>query len=207
MNDQSTPQRIVVLGAGYTGMLAAIRVARRTRRMKATVTLVNPTPRFTERLRMHQLATAQSLPDLQIPDMLEGTGVVFVQGWAAALHPDAGTVEVSTPAGTIVLGFDRLIYAIGSVTDTTAVAGVDGDAFTLNGPAAAAALAARLDSLEAGSSVVVCGNGLTGVETVAEIAESHPHLRTVLVGRGEPGAMMGPKAQAYLRAALDRLGV
>ncbi|WP_327316525.1 FAD/NAD(P)-binding protein [Streptomyces sp. NBC_01235] len=34
--------RIVVLGAGCTGMLAAIRLSHRTRRTGASVTLVNP---------------------------------------------------------------------------------------------------------------------------------------------------------------------
>ncbi|MEO5901449.1 MAG: FAD-dependent oxidoreductase, partial [Ilumatobacteraceae bacterium] len=174
MDDQNTPHRIVVLGAGYTGMMAAIRVARRTRRRNAVVTLINPTARFVERLRMHQLATAQTLTDRQIPDMIEGTGVVFVQGWAAAIDPVAMTIEVATADGTIIVGYDRLIYAIGSVTDTTAVGGVDSDAFTLNGAGAATALAARLGSLEDGQTVVVCGSGLTGVETAAEIAESYP---------------------------------
>jgi NADH dehydrogenase FAD-containing subunit len=54
---------------------------------------------------------------------------------------------------------------------------------------------------------VVCGSGLTGVEAAAEIAEQHPRLRVVLVGRSAPGAEVGPKAQAYLRRTLGRLGV
>ena len=64
--------RIVVLGAGYTGMLCAIGVARRTRRHGGRVTLVNPSSRFTERLRMHQIATGQQLADVQIPDLIRG---------------------------------------------------------------------------------------------------------------------------------------
>ncbi|MGV9435766.1 FAD-dependent oxidoreductase, partial [Nocardia sp. NPDC003648] len=52
----TTTHRIVVLGAGYTGMLAAVCLARRTRRLDVAITLVNPSARFTERLRMHQIA-------------------------------------------------------------------------------------------------------------------------------------------------------
>ena len=48
---------------------------------------------------------------------------------------------------------------------------------------------------------------MTGIETAAEVAESHPNLRVVLIGRVAPGAMMGPKARAYLHAALDRLEI
>ena len=70
---------VVVLGAGYTGMIAAIRAARGTRRRDVRVTIVNPSSRFTERLRMHQIATGQQLADLRIPDLLAGTGVELVQ--------------------------------------------------------------------------------------------------------------------------------
>lgn len=45
------------------------------------------------------------------------------------------------------------------------------------------------------------------IESAAEIAERHPQLDVVLVGRGEPGAAMNPKARVHLRAALDRLAV
>lgn len=45
------------------------------------------------------------------------------------------------------------------------------------------------------------------IESAAEIAERHPQLDVVPVGRGRPGAAMNPKARAYLRAALDRLAV
>jgi NADH:ubiquinone reductase (H+-translocating) len=59
----------------------------------------------------------------------------------------------------------------------------------------------------AGDTVVVCGGGLTGVETATEIAESHPRLKVVLLSRERPGAMMGDKAREHLERALTRLGV
>jgi NADH dehydrogenase FAD-containing subunit len=206
---RNTPHEhhIVVLGAGYTGMIAAIRAARRTRRHGGQVTLVNPSARFVERLRMHQMATGQDLHDYEIPDLLDGTGVRFVQGWAQAIDPDAQTVTVATDDGTETLGYDTLVYAIGSTTNLTGTPGVEDHAFSLNGPAAAERFAGRLASLEAGSTVAVVGNGLTGIEAATEVAESHPNLRVLLLGLGEPGSMMGPKARAYLDRALDRLGI
>jgi NADH dehydrogenase FAD-containing subunit len=53
--------RIVVLGAGYSGAIAAGRLAKRLHREEVTVTLVNAEPDFVERVRMHQLATGQHL--------------------------------------------------------------------------------------------------------------------------------------------------
>jgi choline dehydrogenase-like flavoprotein len=58
---------IVVLGAGYSGLLAAKLVAGRT---DAKVTLVNAGDRFVERVRLHQLATGQQLRDLPLRDLV-----------------------------------------------------------------------------------------------------------------------------------------
>ncbi len=197
---------VVVLGAGYTGMLAAIRLAHRTRRDGVRITLVNPSARFTERLRMHQIAAGQRLADHRIGDLLAGTGITFVQGEATAIDPDERTVEID--GGETRLDYDTLVYALGSSTDTGRVPGADVHAFTLNSPQIAARFAARLGEVAAaGGTVTVCGGGLTGIEAVTEIAEAHSGLNITLISSEEPGAMMGLKARAYLRRALDRLGV
>jgi NADH dehydrogenase FAD-containing subunit len=200
--------RIVVLGAGYSGMLCAIRTARRTRRRGGRVTLVNASARFTERLRLHQVAAGQELADLQIPGLLEGTGIDFVQGRVTGLDAEAHKVRVDADTGVRTLTYDTLVYALGGVTDTGAVPGVSEHAFTLDGPLAAAGLAARLEEITPqGGTVTVCGGGLTGVEAAAEIAESHQGVRVVLLSREVPGARMGDKARGYLHRALERLGV
>ncbi|MFD3429723.1 NAD(P)/FAD-dependent oxidoreductase [Nocardia fluminea] len=201
----TTTHRIVVLGAGYTGMLAAIRLARRTRKMDVAITLVNPSARFTERLRMHQIAAGQELAHHDIPEILDGTGVEFVQGRVTAIDPTAQRVHVD---GARELAYDELIYALGSTAETTLVPGVADHAVTLDDPRLAREFAGKLATLAAqGASVAVCGGGLTGIEAAAEIAESHPGLRVTLISSGEPGAMMGGRARAHLNKALDRLGI
>ncbi|MGW6729161.1 NAD(P)/FAD-dependent oxidoreductase [Nocardia sp. NPDC055029] len=201
----TTTHRIVVLGAGYTGMLAAIRLARRTRKLDVRITLVNPSARFTERLRMHQIAAGQELANHHIPELLDGTGIEFVQGRATAIDPETQRVHVD---GSGELPYDALVYALGSTTDTTAVPGVAEHAWTLNDPRLAHEFAGKLTELAAaGGTVTVCGGGLTGIEAATEIAESHPALRVTLISATEPGAMMGEKARAYLNTAMDRLGI
>lgn len=201
----TAPHHVVILGAGYAGMAAAVQLAARAGRMKTplVVTLVNAQERFTERLRLHMTATGQEVAALSIPEMLEGTGARFVRGWVTAVDADAKAVRIDDDRA---LPYDTLVYALGGVADTAAVPGVEDHAFTLSGPEEAEALAGRLARL-GGGTVVVAGSGLTGVESAAEIAERHPELEVVLVGREEPGASMNPKARAYLHAALDRLGV
>ncbi|SDK44184.1 NAD(P)/FAD-dependent oxidoreductase [Streptomyces indicus] len=210
MNTESapaTPHRIVVLGAGYTGMMTATRLARRTRRGPAVrITLVNPSPRFTERLRMHQIAAGQELADHRITELLDGTGVAFVEGWATAIDVEAREVQVSGSAEP--LPYDTLVYALGSSTDTSRVPGVAEHAYTLNDPRTARRMSQELARLAVrGGAVTVSGGGLTGVEAAAEIAEAHPGLDVTLLSHEVPGSMMGTKAQAYLLRALDRLGV
>ncbi|MFF6995375.1 NAD(P)/FAD-dependent oxidoreductase [Streptomyces sp. NPDC008313] len=196
--------RVVILGAGYAGMSAAVQLAARTKRHeRVEVTLVNARDRFTERMRLHMTATGRRLAELSIPEMLEGTGARFVRGWVTAVDADARTVRIEDGQ---VLHYDTLVYGLGSVADTPAVPGAEDHAFTLSSAQDAKRLADRLRRLESGT-VVVAGSGLTGVEAAAEIAERRPELNVVLLGRAEPGAAMNPRAKAYMRAALDRLGV
>ena len=199
-----TMNEVLILGAGYTGMAAAVSLVGRVKgRDDVHITLVNPQTRFTERLRLHQTASGQALADLQIPDLLAGTGVDFVQGWVTAIDAGAQTVRIDDE---YTLRYDTLVYALGSVADTDDVPGVEEFAYTLNSARDATLLADHLDRLSDGS-VVVAGGGLTGVESAAEIAEQHPELDVTLLSRDVPGSMMGDKARARLHAGLARLGV
>ncbi|ROQ63708.1 NADH dehydrogenase FAD-containing subunit [Streptomyces sp. 840.1] len=205
MNATETQQHeVLVLGAGYAGLCAAIQLAARTRkRGNVHVTLVNPCENFTERLRLHMSATGQETAEMHIRELLEGTGADFVRGWVTAVDAEAKTVRIDDDRD---LAYDTLVYGLGSVADTVSVPGVEAHAHTLNGPQDAALLADRLARLDGGT-VVVAGSGLTGVEAAAEIAERYPELQVVLLGRRDPGAGMHPKAKAHVDAALARLGV
>ncbi|BDT99496.1 NAD(P)/FAD-dependent oxidoreductase [Nocardia sputorum] len=201
----TTTHEIVVLGAGYAGLIATARLARYTRKLNTRITLVNPSPRFTERLRLHQVAAGQELTDYQIPDLLKGTGVEFRQATATAI--DTADRIVTLDDGS-VLYYDSLVYALGSATDTSIVPGAADHAWTLDDPRLAHRFSRRLRDIAAvGGTVTVCGGGLTGIEAAAEIAEAHPGLAVNLVSAAELGGMMGEKARAYLNRALDRLGV
>lgn len=204
----TSEHRILVLGAGYSGLMCAIRAATRTRRQGARVTVVNPVTRFTERLRLHQIAAGQELADFQIPDLLRKAGADFVQGRATVIDPNARRVHVAGPDEPQILEYDTLVYALGSTPDNETVPGVADHAYTLNGIGGAERLAARLAELAPlGGRVVVCGGGLAGVEAAAEIADSDPGLRVMLLSRDVPGRMMGEKARRYLHDGLARLGV
>lgn len=54
---------------------------------------------------------------------------------------------------------------------------------------------------------VVVGGGLTGLETVTELAESFPHLHVHLVTAGPLGERLSAKGQAHLWRVCSRLGI
>ncbi|MCX4096838.1 NAD(P)/FAD-dependent oxidoreductase [Nocardia sp. alder85J] len=191
--------RIVVLGAGYAGASAAGRLARRLHRDDVEITLVNADPEFVERVRLHQLAGGQDLRSRPLRDICAGTGVVSRQAWVTAIDADRGTVEL---ADAEALGYDTLVYALGSV----AVDHVPGD-HDVAGKASALRLRERLRESLPGTTVLIVGGGLTGIETATEIAEARPDLRVVLTARGRVGDRLSDKARRHLGAALDRLGV
>ena len=193
--------KIVILGAGYAGMITAVSLVGRTgKRDDVHITVVNAAERFTERLRLHQLATGQELAEFSIPEALPE--VEFIQGWVTGVDPDARTVRVDDER---VIEYDTLVYALGGVADAGGVPGVDDHAYTLDSAGAAGLLAGRLAS--GARTVAVVGSGLTGIEAAAELAEQHPELAVTLLGRAEPGADMGVKAKTHIDAAMARLGV
>ncbi|MFB7515748.1 NAD(P)/FAD-dependent oxidoreductase [Streptomyces sp. NPDC056144] len=200
--------RIVVLGAGYTGAIAAGRLAKRLHREDAAITLVNAESDFVERVRLHQLAAGQDLTPRPLADMLAGTGVALKQAKVTAVDVDVRTVTVTAPGtGTEELAYDSLVYALGSGWNTQGVPGTAEHAHEIASRPGALRLRERLAGMTAGDSVVVVGGGLTGLEAATEIAEARPELSVALAVRGELGDWLSPKGRAHLRKAVDRLGI
>jgi NADH dehydrogenase FAD-containing subunit len=197
----------VVLGAGYAGFPSAKRLARQVYPEEVSVALVTESPRFVERPRLHQLATGQQLRDLPLADLLAGSAVGLRLGWVHAIDRARRSISVATENGTETLAYDTLVYALGSTIELDAVPGVRAYTRALTGPEASDGLRSDLTRLPAGATVLVCGGGLTGIETAAEIAEAFPGLRVRLVTAGRLGAWLSAAAQRYLTSMFERLGV
>ncbi|TJZ78016.1 oxidoreductase [Rhodococcus oryzae] len=196
--------RIVVLGAGYAGATAAGRLAKRLHSDDALITLVNADPDFVERVRMHQLAAGQDLRPRPLRDTFAGTGVRVVTALVTGVDVDRKTVDL---AGADPLGYDSLVYALGSTGADHGVPGVAEHAHSVAGKQAALRLRARLSELDSGAPVVVVGGGLTGIEAATEIAETRPDLAVSIAARGGVGDWLSEKAQRHLRGAFGRLGI
>ncbi|MET9856631.1 FAD-dependent oxidoreductase [Streptomyces sp. NPDC006450] len=202
--------RILVLGAGYAGAYAAGTLARRLSPADTEITVVNTEPDFVERLRLHQVAAGQDFATRTLADVFAGTGIRLRLARVTALDPERRVVTVADPdgrAGVDELGYDTLLYALGSHGDDRGVPGAADHAFDVAARPAALRLRERLDGLREGGRVLVVGDGLTGIETATEIAESRPGLSVTLVARGELAARLSAGARGHLRRACARLGI
>ncbi|MFF6907614.1 NAD(P)/FAD-dependent oxidoreductase [Streptomyces sp. NPDC012389] len=221
---QATQHRIIVIGAGYAGAIAAGRLARRLRSEDVAITLVNPEPDFVERVRMHQLAVGQELRARPFSEMFAGTGVRLRLAKVTAVDVDARTVTVKdwhkdetgsgnetgngpTGDGTEELPYDTLVYALGSAWNTQGVPGTAEHAHDIAGRPGALRLRERLAALGAGQPVVVVGGGLTGLEAATEIAEARPDLDVALIARAALGDWLSPKGRSHLRKVCARLNI
>ncbi|MGW2016498.1 NAD(P)/FAD-dependent oxidoreductase [Streptomyces sp. NPDC001927] len=212
--------RIVVLGAGYAGAYVAGNLARRLSPADTEITVVNAEPDFVQRLRLHQLAAGQEIEAPRLTEVFAGTGIRLRLARVTAVDPVRQVVAVTDGESGDgdsggELGYDTLLYALGSHAADHGVPGLAEHAFDVAGRPSALRLRDRLDRMDGpdrtdrphGRSVVVVGDGLTGIETATEIAESRRGLAVTLIARGELGAPLSTGARDHLRRACDRLAI
>jgi NADH:ubiquinone reductase (H+-translocating) len=197
---------VVVVGGGYAGVLAALRLAGRTR--QARVTLINGQDYFMERIRLHQAATGDRRKQRSLRSLVQGRGITFRKGWVTKIEPEQKRVVVQNEGQQDEISYNYLIYAAGSTVDVHSVPGVKEYAYTLSSLERAAQLYDQLLAVEAqGGTLLVIGGGLTGIEAAAEIAERYPSLHVMLATRGVFGDNLSKKGTAYVRKIFANLGV
>jgi NADH dehydrogenase FAD-containing subunit len=210
MSHQQNPLQVVVIGAGYAGLMAAFRLAGKTRNHHLAITLVNPVENFVERPLLHELATNRPPRQHSLASLLNGSPVQFRKGQVTVLRPDDNVVTIQDETGGHQLRYDYLIYTPGSRVDRESVPGAREYAYALDpsGPMSAAALRDKLLALsETGGRVLVVGSGPTGIEVGAEIADAFPKLQVHIITQGEFGAFKNRRVQRYMRQAVQRLKI
>ncbi len=190
--------RIVVIGGGYAGVIAANRLGLRS---DLDTTLVNPRPRFVERIRLHQLAAGSGDAVVEYRGIL-GPGVTLVTDLATRIDTGARQVHIRDGAP---LPYDYLIYAVGSDSGSPTVTGAVEFAYPVTTLEEAARLRVALTAVPADSPVCVVGAGPTGIETAAELAEQRRAV-TLVCGRVLGPYLSGSGRRAAARR-LRRLGV
>jgi NADH dehydrogenase FAD-containing subunit len=201
--------RVVIVGGGYAGVIAANRfLASLTEdeRSRIAVILINPRATFVERVRLHQLA-AGSRASVTIPltEMLH-PAAALITGTAHHIDHRARTVRVSTTGGERDVAYDYLVYAVGSVA-AAPVPGSREHAFLLADYDGAQGAAAAIAASEPRAEIAIIGGGFTGVEVAGELAEQRPDAIVTLYCAGELLAQMRPAARTSIEKILRRKGV
>ncbi|MEV6150112.1 FAD-dependent oxidoreductase [Nonomuraea sp. NPDC052129] len=176
MTEHNTRHKVVVIGGGYAGTLAANRLRTRD---DVDITLVNPRPEFVERIRLHQFVARTSEATIDYGTLL-GEGIQLVVDSVTRIDTAARAVRLASGRR---LDFDYVIYAVGSSRAIpSAVPGAAEFAFDIAEFEYAQRLRARLEELPVDAPITVVGGGLTGIETAAELAEQGRKV-TLVCGR------------------------
>ncbi len=136
------------------------------------------------------------------------------------IDPVKQQVSVTTNGGSEVIGYDRLVLALGSELVRPAIPGLASNGFDVDTYAAAVRLEAHLAALgkqadsEGRATVVVVGGGFTGIEVATEMpgklekAGISGNRRIILVDPNPVvGETFGENARPVVSEALAALGV
>ncbi|MCJ8141772.1 FAD-dependent oxidoreductase [Ancylobacter sp. A5.8] len=217
--------RLLIIGAGFAGMYAALSAAR-LRDIEGVspemfqIALVAPEPTLTVRPRLYEPRPETLTAPLL--DVLTAIDVTYVQGHAETVDTIANQVEILTRDGERrTLGYDRLVVATGSRLFRPDIPGLSTHGFSVDTVPDAIALDRHLQGLgarpatRARNTVVVAGGGFTGIEVATEmparlraILGASADIRVVIVERRDAiGHDLGPGPRPIIEDALDKTGV
>jgi NADH dehydrogenase FAD-containing subunit len=189
--------RVVVIGGGYAGVMAANRLCKGA----TDVTLVNPRAKFVERIRLHQLAIDNDDATEDYATILNSDVQLVIDG-GERIDATARRVELTSGA---TLDYDYLVYAVGSTGAVPAgVPGAREFAYPLSEIEQAVRLRARLEDTPMSAPIVIVGGGLTGVEAASEFAEAG---RTVTLVSDRLAPSLSNPGRRSVAKRLRKLGV
>ncbi|MGY3106813.1 MULTISPECIES: NAD(P)/FAD-dependent oxidoreductase [unclassified Bradyrhizobium] len=217
--------RIIIIGAGFAGMYAALSAARQREIQGVSpeqleIALVAPTPTLVVRPRLYE-AKPETLT-APLLDVLESIDVAYVQGSAETINTEARTVEIATAKGaTKTLSYDRLVVATGSRLFRPNIPGLAEHGFSVDTLDDAVALDKHLHGLakrpavNGRETVMVAGGGFTGIEAATEMPARLRDIfgkdakpRIIIVERNIAIAPdMGEGARPIIEEALRKVGV
>jgi NADH dehydrogenase len=201
---------VVILGAGYAGLMAALRLGQKRRGLR--IALLSARDHFLERVRLQETIVAAVAPRIaSISALVAGTTIEFICGSVTSLEADRRRIRIATGAQEREIGFDQAIYALGSNINVDDVPGAAEHAYRLeagDGPRSAAALRSRLQqNANQPLRVITVGGSETAVEVAGEIKTAWSGAEMTMVSRSRCGDFRGARVEKAVRTELTRLGV
>ncbi len=215
-------RRILVLGAGFAGLWAAIGAARKLDELQMSqadveILVVDRNPYHNIRVRNYEIA----LDDVALPlaGLLDPIGIRHIIAEVSAIDPIKQEVTLASSRGREILSYDRLVLTLGSELVRPAIPGLASCGFDVDTYAAAIRLndhlaaLGRLEPSPERATVVVVGAGFTGIEVATEmpgkLAQAQiANPRVVLVDPNPVvGAAIGEAGRPVVNEALAALNV
>lgn len=178
-------KHIVILGAGYGGLLTALTVRKYLNKDEAEVTVVNQYPTHQIITELHRLAggtIAEQAVSMPLEKLFKGKDVNLVISKVESFSVDKKEVRLANGS---LLSYDALVVALGSQTGFFGIPGLEENSMVLKSVNDANKIYAHIEDRikeyaktknEADGTIVIGGGGLTGVELVGEIVDNFPKI-------------------------------
>lgn len=176
---------IVILGAGYGGLVTALRLQKRLFYNEANITLVNKHSYHYITTELHQPAAGTMHHDqvrVDIFELIDTNKINFIEDTVVEIKPDEK--EVILEKGK--LGYDYLVIGLGSEPETFGIKGLKEYAFSIRNIDSVRQIKEHIEyqfakykndpTREDYLTFVVGGAGFTGIEFVGELADRVPSL-------------------------------
>ncbi|MDR6999734.1 NAD(P)/FAD-dependent oxidoreductase [Neobacillus niacini] len=178
-------KKIVILGAGYGGLLAAINIRKYLNKDQAQVTVVNQSPTHQIITELHRLAAgnvSEQAVAMPLAKLFKGKDIDLRIAKVESFAVDKKEVKLSDGS---YLTYDALVVALGSKTAYFGIPGLEENSMVLKSTDDANKIYQHIEERiceyaktknEADATILIGGGGLTGVELVGEIADVMPKL-------------------------------
>ncbi|WP_334072277.1 MULTISPECIES: NAD(P)/FAD-dependent oxidoreductase [Paenibacillus] len=178
-------KHIVILGAGYGGVLSALNIRKYMTKEQARVTVVNQYPTHQIITELHRLAAgsiAERAVALPLEKLFKGKDIDLRITKVDSFSVDNKQVKLHD--GT-VLTYDALVVGLGSITAYFGIPGLEQYSMVLKSADDANRIHRHIEEKlaeyaksknPADATILIGGGGLTGVELVGEIADKLPEL-------------------------------
>ncbi|WP_010631366.1 NAD(P)/FAD-dependent oxidoreductase [Sporolactobacillus vineae] len=178
--------QIVILGAGYGGMITTVRLTKDLSAEEADITLVNKHNYHYQTTWLHEAAAGTIHHDrtrMLIKNVINNKRINFVQDSVRSV--DRENKKVILKNGE--LDYDYLVLALGFESNTFGIKGLEEYAFAIRSVNTARRIREHIeykfasynndpDAKESDLTIVVGGAGLSGIEFIGELVDRVPEL-------------------------------
>jgi len=220
---------VVILGAGYGGLMTTVRLQKMVGVNEANITLVNKNDYHYESTWLHEASAGTLHHDrvrYPIADVIDSRKVNFVKDTVVKVVPEENRVILENGE----LSYDYLVVALGFESETFGIKGLKEYAFSIANVNAARQIREHIEyqfatyNTEAEKrderlTIVVGGAGFTGIEFLGELVnrvpelcreyDVDPHKVRIICVEAAPTALPGfdPELVEYAVNLLERKGV